>query len=140
MGVLGLLCAPFEGKKLAVRCDAHLPLLWSLRAGRALAVAVDAVAGLLNISVDVEGKLLLLKEGTCADALRLLNSADANMRLHVLQLMASLAEEPQGRKELQPAGPRLMQISVDEGEEPAMRRHADYALRSLGWIAAGVTV
>ena len=52
-----------------------------------------------------------------------------------------MAEQPAGRKQLQHTGPVLQRMALGgDGSTPEVMRHADLALRSLGWVAAGITV
>lgn len=140
VAVLAFLCAPDEGKTLAVTCESHTALLAVLTGGRSLAVTCDALAGLLYLSVHVEGKKAIIAAGGVEAVKAHLYNEDENLRLHVLQAIASLGEDPRARAQLQATGPLLQQLAAGDGEPPYIRRHADLALRSLGWIARGITV
>lgn len=100
VGVLALLCTTHEGKALAVAAQAQRSFLYIINGSISLPVLTDAVAGLLSMSVNTEGKHAVIRAGA-ADALAAhLDNPNELLRLQVLQAVASIAEEPSGREQV----------------------------------------
>jgi len=110
--VLASLSMPYEGKAEACESNDAMELLVQLMNSDNLAVQNASVCAVMNITIRKEGKWIALKCGVTQKLVDLLRKGEVNV-VFLLKTITNIAEDPQGRKQLQTAMPLIQQLSLN---------------------------
>lgn len=122
---------PLAGKEAACQDADVIPLLIKLLSDSSPDVAAKAAGAIMTITVTTKGKYKALEAGAIPSLLNLLNSTASEARLNALKGLTTLAEAPEGRKNL------LGSVSdIEERESDASKavaRAAQIAKSLITW-------
>ena len=127
--VINLLCVPFEGKTAATEAGA-VPLLVDLLSDHPLSVTSAAAAALTTLTVDIPAKKAMVECGGGAPLAMLLDVEDEKLIVNVLLLVTSIAEDPEGRRQLQACLQRIRNIQLAT-PSALIERCAAHAVRQV---------
>ena len=125
--VLSLLCVPFDGKTAANEAGA-VPLLVAMLTDHPLSVTSAAASALMTLTIDIPAKKEMVHCGGVGPIAALLYADDEKLCVNVLQVITSIAEYPEGRKQLQPYVQRIRDIQLTT-PSTLIERCAAHALR-----------
>mmetsp|Transcript_39666 Transcript_39666/g.112501 ORF Transcript_39666/g.112501 Transcript_39666/m.112501 type:complete len:379 (+) Transcript_39666:154-1290(+) len=128
--LLGVLCTSDEAIQVrAVNGNCVKRLAFLLTRG-SMSMTVAATSALMAISVSVEGKKSMVREGVVKPVMGLLGIDNDTLCIKLLQLVTNIAEDPEGRRQLQPALETLKKIQSTT-PSTVIERCAAHAIRQV---------
>eukprot|EP00873_Tetraselmis_striata_P038816 jgi/Tetstr1/459080/TSEL_004530.t1 len=129
-GLLGALCTSGNAIQVrAVHADCVKRLTVLLTRG-SMSLTVAATSALMAISISIEGKKSIVAEGAVKPIVGLLDIDNDTLCMKLLQLVTNVAEDPEGRNQLQVALPKLKKIQSTT-PSTVLERSAAHAVRQV---------
>lgn len=129
-GLLGVLCTSGNDIRVrAVKADCVKRLTVLLTRG-SMSLTIAATSALMAISIAIEGKKSIVAEGAVKAIVGLLDIDNDTLCMKLLQLVTNVAEDPEGRNQLQAALPKLRKIQSTT-PSTVLERSAAHSVRQV---------